>query len=246
MKVILAIIGFIFATLFAYNFYISSSPSVDVSKEHNNPIKQRTTALSDIRLVAAIKNDSEIYSSVQQAANSTSVDNIFNTVRGSLWWDVRRLVEQYADDEGQRLWAEAYLQQLREAQRAGKCPPFSFPIYERLEQQEIYDILSNETQQKTVDALTYIVENKAEEPIAVPDMSELTGEDNYWIPIVQQLRKKYGDDIDLINQGEVAKDRKRQCDVLISYLEVILSKKPSERAAALRYFLDRHIAVVIF
>ena len=64
--------------------------------------------------------------------------------------------------------------------------------------------------------------------------------------IAQHLRQEYGADADMINQGEVATDKRKQCDVVIRAFEYSLSLPEQDRGKVLRWLLDRHISVAVF
>lgn len=64
--------------------------------------------------------------------------------------------------------------------------------------------------------------------------------------IADKLRQDYGQDADLLNAGETAQDKNKQCEVVIRTFEYILSLHPEEQAPVIRWMLNRHISVSVF
>lgn len=92
-----------------------------------------------------------------------------------------------------------------------------------------------------MDALSYILTHSGQRSV-VESMHTPAA----WQGVAEHLRQEYGADADMLNQGEVAADKRKQCDVLIRTFEYMLSLPEQERGGVLRWFLERHISVVVF
>jgi len=170
-----------------------------------------------------------------------NVNEIEASVSSTLWWKLREIIEKKADDEGQRLWANAYLQQLYDAKRKGDCFPISFPLYSRTSPQQRRALLSQNTQQQSSEALTYILTHNGKR--SVVDRMQAP---EAWSQVADKLRQDYGAEADLINSGETAEDKNKQCEVVVRTFEYILSLPQEQQGPVIRWFLDKHISVGIF
>lgn len=162
-------------------------------------------------------------------------------VSSTLWWKLREIVEKQADDEGQRLWTKAYLQQLYDAKSNGNCFPIAFPLYAKTTIDERRNLLSIATQQQTAAALNYILTHQGSR--SVVERMQAPPE---WTEIAEKLRQDYATDADLLNAGETAPDKNKQCEVVIRTFEYILSLPVEKQGPVIRWMLDRHIAVSVF
>ncbi|WP_336040865.1 hypothetical protein [Acinetobacter dispersus] len=242
MKAAFIVIGVIFATFFLLNRCSHRDATSDQSINHN-PIEQRQQALDQISLLQPLKQHlPKDYETLQQTANaSVQPEEMLAAVSSTLWWKLRDIVEKQADDEGQRLWTKAYLQQLYDAKRKGNCFPIAFPLYGKTSIDERKALLSSAAQQQTVAALTYILTHQGAHS-SVDRMQAPQA----WGQIADKLRQDYGQDADLLNAGETAQDKNKQCEVVIRTFEYILSLPPEEQAPVIRWMLNRHISVSVF
>jgi len=240
MRNFFLVIAVIFAGFYAMNRFSSSDSSAVVQ---NNPIAEREQKLNQLVLLQPFKqHHAKPYEEAVQAANTALPNNdIEAVVSGSFWWSLRRVVEQQADDQGQYLWAQAYLQQLYDARRADRCFAIAFPLYSKLPPAQIREFLADSTQKQTADALSYILTHSGSRSV-VERMQMPTA----WQGVAERLRQEYGADADMINQGEVASDKRKQCDVVIRTFEYSLSLPEQERGPVLRWLLDHHISAVVF
>jgi hypothetical protein len=239
MRVILSVIGIVFVFFFLLNrcSYQGSATA------QNNPIALRQQALDQIVLLQPIKQyDAKEYEKVIQTANGAmQPSDVANLVSQSMWWDLRSIIEARADDEGQRLWVAAYLQQLYDAQRKGRCFEISFPLYNKRDPDAVRAMLRPSTQQQSAAALTYILTHHGTYS-SVEHMQAPEG----WSKVAQKLSQRFGDDFNLFNMGETAKDKNRQCDVVIGTFEEMLALDPEPRGRMIRWMLNNHISVTIF
>ncbi|WP_336948539.1 hypothetical protein [Acinetobacter junii] len=242
MKVVFIVIGFIFIIFFMLN-RCSHQELPANTQDANNPIAQRQDILDQIVLLQPLKQyASKDYESIQQTANGVvNVNEIEASVSSTLWWKLREIIEKKADDEGQRLWANAYLQQLYDAKRKGDCFPISFPLYSKTSPQQRRALLSQNTQQRSSEALTYILTHNGKR--SVVDRMQAP---EAWSQVADKLRQDYGAEADLINSGETAEDKNKQCEVVVRTFEYILSLPQEQQGPVIRWFLDKHISVGIF
>ncbi|ESK54502.1 hypothetical protein [Acinetobacter tjernbergiae] len=242
MKAALIVIGVIFATFFLLN-RCSKHDIEPTSSTQNTPIQQRQGALDQIVLLQPLKQHAvKEYESIQQTANSSiQSQEMVAAVSSTLWWKLREIVEKQADDEGQRLWANAYLQQLYDAKRKGNCFPISFPLYSKTSPDERRALLSQSTQQQTAAALTYILTHQGTRSIV-----ERMQAPEAWSKIAEKLRQDYVADVDLLNAGETAKDKNKQCEVVARTFEYILSLPMEQQGPVIRWMLNNHITVGVF
>lgn len=242
MKVAFMVIGLIFAAFFLLN-RCSQHGEASNNTVPNNPVEQRQNVLDQIVLLQPLKQHAvKDYEAIQQAANGAIQSQEVNAaVSSTLWWKLREIIEKQADDEGQRLWTKAYLQQLYDAKRKGNCFPVSFPLYSKTSADERRALLSQGTQQQSAAALTYILTHQGKRS-TVERMQSPLG----WREIAQKLQQDYGDDANLINAGETAKDKNRQCEVVIRTFEYILSLPVEQQGPVIRWILNDHIAVGVF
>ena len=239
MRVILAVIGIVFV----FFFLLNRCSHHDSATVQNNPIALRQQALDQIVLLQPIKlHDAKEYEKVMQTANAAiQPSDVATAVSQSMWWDLRSMIEAQADDEGQRLWVAAYLQQLYDAKRKGRCFEISFPLYNKRDPDSVRAMLRPSTQEQTAAALTYILTHHGTSS-SVEHMQAPEG----WSPVAQKLSQRFGDDLNLLNLGETAQDKNRQCDVVIGTFEEILSLEPDPRGRVIRWMLNNHISVTIF
>lgn len=242
MKVVFIVIGFIFIIFFMLN-RCSHQELPANTQDANNPIAQRQNILDQIVLLQPLKQyASKDYESIQQTANGVvNVNEIEASVSSTLWWKLREIIVKKADDEGQRLWANAYLQQLYDAKRKGDCFPISFPLYSKTSPQQRRALLSQNTQQQSSEALTYILTHNGKR--SVVDRMQAP---EAWSQVADKLRQDYGAEADLINSGETAEDKNKQCEVVVRTFEYILSLPQEQQGPVIRWFLDKHISVGIF
>ncbi|ENX41177.1 hypothetical protein [Acinetobacter sp. NIPH 2100] len=242
MKAAFIVIGVIFATFFLLN-RCSHRDVISDQAVQSNPVQQRQQALDQIVLLQPLKQHAfKDYESIQQTANaSVQPEEMLAFVSSTLWWKLRDIVEKQADDEGQRLWIKAYLQQLYDAKRKGNCFPIAFPLYGKTSIDERRGLLSQSTQQQTAAALDYILTHQGTHS-AVDRMQAPSA----WMQIADKLRQDYGQDADLLNAGETAQDKNKQCEVVIRTFEYILSLPLEEQGPVIRWMLNRHISVSIF
>ncbi len=242
MKAALIVIGVIFTVFLLLNRCSQHEPATAQTIQ-NNPVEQRQTALDQIVLLQPLKQHAfKDYETIQQTANAAvQSEEMLAAVSSTLWWKLREIVEKQADDEGQRLWAKAYLQQLYDAKRKGNCFAIAFPLYGKTTIDERRNLLSIATQQQTAAALNYILTHQGSRSV-VNRMQAPPA----WIQIAEKLRQDYGADADLLNAGETAPDKNRQCEVVIRSFEYILSLPAEQQGPVLRWMLDRHIAVSVF
>lgn len=242
MRAAFIVIGAIFTVFFLLN-RCSQHELTSGQAVQNNPVEQRQNLLDQIILLQPLKQHAfKDYESIQQTANAVvQPEEMLAAVSSSLWWKLREIVEKQADDEGQRLWAKAYLQQLYDAKRKGNCFPIVFPLYAKTTIDERRNLLSVATQQQTAAALDYILTHQGTH--SVVDRMQAPPA---WIQIADKLRQDYGTDADLINAGETAQDKNKQCEVVIRTFEYILSLPVEQQGPVIRWMLDRHIAVSVF
>ena len=242
MRVALIVIGVVFSIFFLMHRCSQSRTSVGAMQ--SSPIEQRQQALDQIILLQPVKQyATKDYEELEQAANGVSQPSeVAATVKSTLWWKLRNIVEARADDEGQRLWSKAYLQQLYDARNQGNCFPISFPLYSRTTVDDNRALLQPSTQRQSAQALNYILTHHDGVRSKVDRMQAPEG----WASVSENLVRDYGDDADLINAGETAKDKRRQCDVVISTFEYMLALPDGQQAQVIRWMLDRHISVAVF
>ncbi|UUM26399.1 hypothetical protein NQU59_11905 [Acinetobacter colistiniresistens] len=242
MKSAFIVIGAIFIIFFLLNRCSHHDPVSDQSN-NQNPIGQRQQNLDQIILLQPLKQHlPKEYETIQQTANASVQSNeMLAAVSSTLWWKLRDIVEKQADDEGQRLWIKAYLQQLYDAKRKGNCFPIAFPLYSKTSIEERKALLSITTQQQTAAALTYILTHKGKRSPVDHMQAPST-----WTGIADKLRQDYGQDANLLNAGETATDKNKQCEVVIRTFEYILSLPQEEQAPVIRWMLNRHISVSVF
>ena len=240
MRAALVVIGVVFAAFFL--MHRCSQNKVSTSAGQGSPIELRQQALDQIVLLQPLKQyDAKEYDKLQQVANNALQPNeVADDVRSTLWWRLRSIVEAQADDEGQQLWAKAYLQQLYDAKSKANCFPFSFPLYSKTSTDEKRALLTQRTQQQSAEALTYILTHHGGKRSKVDQTPE------GWASVAGKLSQDYGDDADLINAGETAKDKYKQCNVVISTFEYMLALPEEQRGQVIRWLLGRHIAVAVF
>ena len=242
MRVVLIVIGVVFASFFLMNRCSQHADPTNAAQ--SDPIAQRQQVLDQVVLLEPLKQYApKDYEAMQQAANSEAdPDKIVATLRSPLWWKLREIIEKRADDQGQKLWANAYLQQLYNAKYHGNCFPISFPLYSRTSVEENRALLHPSTQQKSAEALTYILTHL--------DGARSTLDSSYppegWSTVSERLRSEYGDDAGLINAGETAEDKKKQCDVVISTFEYMLALPDEQQGRVIRWMLNTHISVAVF
>lgn len=241
MKVAFMVIGLIFVTFFLLNR--CSQHDTASNTVQSNPVEQRQNTLDQIVLLQPLKQHApKDYEAIQQTANGgTQSQEIMAAVSSTLWWKLREMVERQADDEGQRLWTKAYLQQLYDAKRKGNCFPVSFPLYSKISMDERRALLSQTTQQQAAAALTYILTHQGKRSVV-----ERMQAPKEWQQVAQKLQQDYGSDADLINAGETAKDKNKQCEVVIRTFEYILSLPVEQQGPVIRWILNNHIAVGVF
>lgn len=242
MRITFIVIGLVFASFFLLN-RCSQRDTVSTDNMQNNPIQQRQSVLEQIVLLQPLKQHAVTeYETIQQTANAAiQPQEIQSAVSSTLWWKLREIVEKQADDEGQRLWTNAYLQQLYDARQRGNCFPVSFPLYSRVSADERRALFSPKTQQQSADALTYILTHQGKR--SVLESRQAPPE---WQHIAEKLRQDYAEDADLINAGETAADKKKQCDVVIRTFEYILSLPVEQQGPVIRWMLNTHISVGVF
>lgn len=239
MRNLFLIVGVIFAIFYGLNRF-SQSKSDQIPQ--NNPIAQREQKLGQLVLLQPLKQyAAKPYEEALQIANSAQPNEVDTAVASSLWWSLRRVIEQQADDQGQYLWAQAYVQQLYDARQADRCFAISFPLYSKNTPQQLREFLAESTQKQSADALTYILTHSGARSVVERMQAPAA-----WMGIAQHLRQEYGADADMINQGEVATDKRKQCDVVIRAFEYSLSLPEQDRGKVLRWLLDRHISVAVF
>lgn len=240
MKHLFLVLILVFAAFYIMNrFSQHDHPTTAASSD---PIAQRQQQLDQIVLLKPIQqHDAKRYDELMQLANSAQPNELEAMLKSSLWWKIRTTVEQQADDEGQYRWAKAYLEQLYDARRADHCFSISFPLYSQDTPQQIREFLLESTQQQSRDALTYILTHHGErsvlEPMQTPEA---------WFTVAQHLSQEYGADAELLNAGETATNKRKQCDVVIRTFEYVLSLPVEDRGKVLRWLLSKHIAVAIF
>lgn len=129
------IVGAIFAVFYlCTRFSVSNSAQTSL----NNPIAEREHNLNQLVLLQPLKqHDAQINQDVLKTANAAQSNQVVDAVAPSLWWTLRRVVEQRADDQGQYLWAQAYVQQLYDARRADRCFEIAFPLYNKTPPQQL-------------------------------------------------------------------------------------------------------------
>lgn len=242
MKVAFMVVGGIFILFFLLNRCSQHDLSATQDVQ-NNPIEQRQQILDQIVLLQPIKQHAgKEYEAVQQLANGVIQPNeITDQVSRDLWWKLRAIIEKQADDEGQRLWTKAYLQQLYDAKRKGNCFPVSFPLYSKTSVEAYRALLSQNTQQQSAEALTYILTHQGKR--SVVERMQPPAE---WSQIAQKLRQDYGDDAYLLNAGETAEDKNKQCEVVVRTFEYILSLPTEQQGPVIRWMLNTHISVAVF
>lgn len=242
MRVALIVIGVIFSIFFL--MHRCSQSRTSTSAMQNSPIEQRQQALDQIVLLQPIKQyATKDYDEFVQAANgATQPNEVASAVKSTLWWKLRSIVETQADDEGQQRWAKAYLQQLYDARNQGNCFPISFPLYSRTTADENRALLQPSTQRQSAQALTYILTHHDGIRTAVNSTQASEG----WASVSEKLVRDYGDDANLMNVGETAKDKRRQCDVVISAFEYMLALPDEQQGQVIRWMLSQHIAVAVF
>jgi hypothetical protein len=240
MRVIFYVIGVFFAIFFLLNH---CSHHVSTTTDQNNPIVLRQHALDQIVLLQPLKlHDAKEYEKLLQTSNAAlQPSDVANLVGQSMWWDLRSIIESQADDEGQRLWVKAYLQQLYDAKRIGRCFEISFPLYNKKDPDAIRAMLRPSTQEQSAAALTYILTHHGTYS-SIERMQAPEG----WSHVAQKLSQRFGDDLNLLNMGETAKDKNRQCDVVIGTFEEVLALDPEPRGRVIRWMLNNHVAVTIF
>jgi hypothetical protein len=239
MRIIFYVIGIVFVVFFLLNRCTHHDSAI----AQNNPIALRQQALDQIVLLQPIKlYDAKEYEKLMQAANAAlQPGDVASAVSQSMWWDLRSIIESQADDEGQRLWVAAYLQQLYDAKRKGRCFEISFPLYNKRDPDAVRAMLRPSTQEQTAVALTYILTHHGTHS-SVEHMEAPEG----WSQVAQKLSQRFGDDLNLLNMGETAQDKNRQCDVVIGTFEEMLALEPEPRGRVIRWMLNDHIAVTIF
>ena len=155
MRNLFLIVGVIFAIFYGLNRF-SQSKSDQIPQ--NNPIAQREQKLGQLVLLQPLKQyAAKPYEEALQIANSAQPNEVDTAVASSLWWSLRRVIEQQADDQGQYLWAQAYVQQLYDARQADRCFAISFPLYSKNTPQQLREFLAESTRKQSADALTYIL-----------------------------------------------------------------------------------------
>lgn len=242
MRAALMVIGVIFAVFFLLN-RCSQHELTSGQAAQNSPVEQRQNLLDQIVLLQPLKQHAiKDYETIQQTANATvQPEEMLTAVSSTLWWKLREIVEKKADDEGQRLWTKAYLQQLYDAKRKGNCFPIAFPLYAKTTIDQRRNLLSIATQQQTATALNYILTHQGSR--SVVDRMQAPPE---WTEIAEKLRQDYAADADLLNAGETAPDKNKQCEVVIRTFEYILSLPVEKQGPVIRWMLDRHIGVSVF
>ncbi|MDE2421029.1 MAG: hypothetical protein KGO49_07610 [Gammaproteobacteria bacterium] len=242
MRAALIVIGVIFSIFFL--MHRCSQSRTSSSTVQNTPIEQRQQVLDQIVLLQPIKQyATKDYEELVQVANGTAQSSeVAAAVKSTLWWKLRNIVEARADDEGQQRWAKAYLQQLYDARSQGNCFPISFPLYSRTTVDENRELLQPSTQRQSAQALTYILTHHDGIRTAGDSMQASEG----WASVSDKLVRDYGDDANLINVGETAKDKRRQCDVVISAFEYMLALPDAQQGQVIRWMLHNHIAIAVF
>ncbi|MFW2176367.1 MULTISPECIES: hypothetical protein [unclassified Moraxella] len=243
------IIGFV--GLLGFNWVISSkrASSEGLSAQESadsSPIAQREQVLNSLVLVRAIKQgDDKLFQQLQAETNGTQQADANQIANHSmLKYRLNALLKNDVSDEGQRKWAEAYLQQIRDAKLEGSCNTFAFPSNDDTDPKKVQDLLSSSTQHKSEQALAFALADKTGSKTNIDSLDSSV----YWSPFVTKLQEKFGDDVSLLNgSGEAtSQDKNRPCDVVIGTMETLLSMPDNIRTPALRKFMQGRDTVVIF
>lgn len=241
MRAALIVIVVVFSIFFMISRCSHHQPPTRAGQSH--PIEQRQDALDQIVLLQPLKeNATKDYEAIElSASGGIPPQEVAAAIRSTLWWKLRDIIERQADDEGQLLWVNAYLQQLENAKNHGDCFAISFPLYSKTSPDEVRALLYPSTQQKAAEALTYMLTHHGVHS-TVDSMQAPEG----WSVVSERLSHDYGNDADLINAGSTAEDKNKQCDVVISMFESILALPDEQRGRVIRWILDKHISVAVF
>lgn len=220
MKNFLILFGIAFVGLIIFNLNLGKSSS----KNHTD--SETADNVLDLMVMGkAIKTDPKLFQKLSTPINKfTDVDKVVQSTQSGIMYSIQSIIKQHTDDAHQRRWAEVYLQQLRDTQRAGDClPEYKTP-------KELQALLSQSTQQQTQKVLTDILANQSSQAITAS-----SGGLEIWRKIHQQIYKRLGDDM-------YSDDTDKKCQLKILQLEHMLSLPDNESAIVVRWYLNSEMS----